>query len=402
MYNDSKEQRKVILPTNDLNFKRLFASPELIHISEGFLQDLAAYDPLGGLRISALSIETPYNFQEVNQLRSHHEHLLLNTEVDYACRDENGSRFLLEMQKRDQTYLEERVAYNIGQKFAQHYARTTDKTQSKYANLKPVIGVIILEDNHFKDEIAIRFLRPYDFRHQVYKNNLNLGLEIYVEINKDTSKLPKNLQLWLAYFKTGRVPEEAPSYLQEAATMSEITAFTKEERELADLIDRLEQKRLAEEEARRLKHLAEEEARRLRHLAEEEARRLKHLAEEEARRLRHLAEEEDRRLKHEAVRIELETARTEAEVARTEAEVARTEAETTMTKAKTTMTEAKALMAEAEVVTAEAVKSIEQERRRAEAEKLEIAKSLLQTNMPAGEVAKHAKLSIEQIKALIV
>ena len=254
MYNSSKEKSKavlpeVVLPTNDLNFKRLFASPEFIKISKGFLQDLADYDPLGVLQISSVSIETPYNFQEVHNLKDDQKgKIYLSTEVDYACRDQNGFRFMLEMQKRDQKYLEKRIAYNTGQKYAQYYARTDKEYPSKYSSLQPVIPIIILVANHFKDDIPIRFLRPYDERHGVYRNNLNLGLEIYVEINKDISMLPKSLKLWMDYLRTGRTLEEAPCYLQEAAEVTKRDALSKEERDLADIIEKYEQNRLAEYE----------------------------------------------------------------------------------------------------------------------------------------------------------
>ena len=252
MYNKEKSKvilPEVVLPTNDLNFKRLFASPEFINISKGFLQDLAEYDPLGVLQISSVSIETPYNFQEVSNLKDEQKgKVYLNTEVDYSCRDENGLRFMLEMQKRDQQYLEKRIAYNTGQKYAQYYARTDKEYPSKYSSLQPVIPIIILVDNHFKDDIPVRFLRPYDERHGVYRNNLNLGLEIYVEINKNISELPKSLKLWMEYLRTGRTLEEAPCYLQEAAKMTKRDALSKEERELADIIEKYEQNRLAEVE----------------------------------------------------------------------------------------------------------------------------------------------------------
>jgi len=249
MYNSIKESNQVFLPTNDLNFKRLFASPQFMNISKGFLQDLASYDPLGALQITDIKIETPYNFQEINQLVSERDKHLLTTEVDYACVDENGVRFVLEMQKRDQSYLEERVVYNVGQKFAQFYAKDPVTKESKYTSLQPVIAVVILNDNHFDDDIAIRFYRPHDARFDAYKRNLNLGLEIYVELKKDISMLPENLQLWMNYFRTGRAPAEAPDYIREAVFVSSVTAMTKEERRLADLIERGEQKRLAEDHA---------------------------------------------------------------------------------------------------------------------------------------------------------
>jgi len=249
MYNSDNEQNKVFLPTNDLNFKRLFASPQFMKISKGFLQDLASYDPLGLLQITDIKIETPYNFQEINQLISDRNKSLLMTEVDYACVDENGVRFMLEMQKRDQFYLEERVVYNVGQKFSQYYAKDPITKEPKYASLQPVIAVIILNDNHFDDNIPIRFYRPHDTRFDLYKRNKNLGLEIYVELKKDISGLPKNLQLWVNYFRTGTAPKEAPDYIQEAVHVSNVSSMTKEERRLADLIERGEQKRLAEDHA---------------------------------------------------------------------------------------------------------------------------------------------------------
>jgi predicted transposase/invertase (TIGR01784 family) len=247
MYNKTHEPQ-ILMPTNDLNFKRLFASPKHIQISKGFLQDLAEYDPLGYLQITSLEIETPYNFQDVNQLVVDNKYEMLYTEVDYACVDENGVRFMLEMQKNDQKYLEQRIAYNVGQKYAQYYASDVS-SDDKYAALQPVIAVIILEDNHFKDDIAIRFLRPHDARHDVYKNNKKLGLEIYIEINKDVGSLPQNLQYWIQYFRTGRVPKCAPDYITEAMVVSELSSLSKEEREIARRIEDAKARRYSEDEA---------------------------------------------------------------------------------------------------------------------------------------------------------
>ena len=260
VYNSNMiKTRKVILPTNDLNFKRLFASPKHINISRGFLQDLASYDPIGSFSITEIQIETPYNFQEVNRLISIHEYDTMLTEVDYACYDKSGVRFMLEMQKYDQTFLEERIAYNVGQKFAQFYAKDATSKKPKYVELKPVIAVIILEENHFDDEVSIRFLRPHDARFDLYKKNLNLGLEIYVELGKDATRLPRNLRLWVEYFRTGYVCEEAPCYLKEAAKMIEMTSFTKEEKELAERIERAHETRLLNEYTAQLKREKNEE-----------------------------------------------------------------------------------------------------------------------------------------------
>jgi len=46
----------------------------------------------------------------------------------------------------------------------------------------------------------------------------------------------------------GRVLVNAPSYIQEAAKLTEITSYTKEERDLLDRLDRAQQTRLAQDD----------------------------------------------------------------------------------------------------------------------------------------------------------
>ena len=247
-----KDGRKVILPYYDLVFKKTFASPENIHISEGFLKDLSNYDPLGLMSVTSLEVETPYNFKDVNQLVANHQHDILSTEVDFACKDINGYRFAVEMQIKGQTYLEERLAYNTSQKYSQLYANVP-KGEIKYQELKPVISVTILYENYYDDHHVIRYLRPHDERIHAYKKNASIGLEIVIELQKKSSHLPKNLQSWIHYFKTGEVLSDGPSYIREAAKLTEITAYSKEERKLLDAIDRAEQKRLVEDDYIRVK-----------------------------------------------------------------------------------------------------------------------------------------------------
>ena len=241
-----KDGNKVVLPYYDLVFKKTFSSPENIHISEGLLKDLAAYDPLGLMSVTSLEVETPYNFKDVNQLVADNPHDILTTEVDFACRDQNGVRFLLEMQIKALSYLEERLTYNVAQKYTQLYGNVSKK-DVKYQNLQPVISITILYDNYYNDPHAIRYLRPYDERIHAYKKNPNIGLEIVIELKKDISNLPLNLQHWIHYFKTGKALENAPSYIREAAKLTEITSYTKEERKLLDRIDRAQQTLLARE-----------------------------------------------------------------------------------------------------------------------------------------------------------
>jgi len=247
METNIKDGSRVVLPYYNLVFKKTFTSPENIHISEGLLKDLSDYDPLELMSVTSLEVETPYNFKEVNQLLVDNPHDIVSTEVDFACRDINGTRFAVEMQIKGLTYLEERLAYNTSQKYAQLYANVP-KGEIKYQDLEPVISITFLYNNYYKDHHAIRYLRPHDERIHAYKKNPNIGLEIVVELQKDTSSLSKNLQHWLHYFKMGRVLANAPSYIQEAAKLTEFTSYTKEERNHLDRLDRAQQTRLVQDD----------------------------------------------------------------------------------------------------------------------------------------------------------
>ena len=239
------------LPTNDVAFKKMLASNENIHISEGFLKDLALNDPLEALQIDTLVIETPYNFKDKNQLDiriDEYNKGILYTEVDYACVDPNGARFVIEMQMRGEAHLEKRIAYNIAGKYTAMYAGV-DKGMIKYDSLRPVISIVILKESYFKnDPHPVRYLRPYDTSIGVHKKDLLMGLEIYLELDKDPSRLPKSLQDIFQFFKTGEVPADAAKYLKEATNQMKKANFTPEERKLADFHVRAQLKRISEDE----------------------------------------------------------------------------------------------------------------------------------------------------------
>ena len=206
------------LPTNDIAFKKAMASPMNKDISAALLKDIARYDPLGALQISKLSIETPYNHKDKNELSTQPDYTggILYTEVDYACSDSGGVQFLVELQLRRETHLEKRTAYNVSERFTSNYAGG-EKKEAKYASLRPVVAIGILKESYYKnDPHPIRFLRHHDASINVYKKDLLMGLEIYLELEKETSSLPKYLQDYFNYFQAGEVPADS-EYLKDLA-----------------------------------------------------------------------------------------------------------------------------------------------------------------------------------------
>jgi len=103
--------------------------------------------------------------------------------------------------------------------------------------------------SYYKDDPhPIRFLRHHDASIDVYKKDLLMGLEIYLELEKDISILPKNLQDIYQFFRTGEVSADAADYLKEAMTLMEKVNFTPEEREAANAYIRAQLKRASEDD----------------------------------------------------------------------------------------------------------------------------------------------------------
>ena len=253
VYNEKEVEGEVerdhYLPTDDLPFRKMLASPDKIHISENILNVIASYDPLGHLKINGLRIKTPYNFKDANQLEAYENEYkegIIYTEVDFACDDPEEANFLMEMQNRGEIHLEFRTTYNVSERYTSLYARVV-KGKKKYDSLRPVISIVILSKSYFDDVYPIRYLRPHDARFDLYKKDLSLGLEIYLELGKDTSNLPRNLQILFEFLRTGKAPVDAPKYIMEAAKMMEKTNYTPEERRLADFYDRAHMKRASED-----------------------------------------------------------------------------------------------------------------------------------------------------------
>jgi len=245
------------LPTNDTAFKKIMASPDNINISEGILNDLAQNDPLGVLQIDTLIIETPYNYKNRNKTKGNHGEGIFYTEVDYACADPTGAQFLVELQMHGEKELEMRTAYNISERYTANYGGWRKrrnrwgkkrKKYSKYESLRPVISIVILNKSFYNDDPhPVRYLRPYDTSIGVYKKDLLMGLEIYLELDKDATNQPKNIQDIFQFFRTGRVPADAAEYLKEASDQMEKINFTPREQSAADFYIRAQMKRISED-----------------------------------------------------------------------------------------------------------------------------------------------------------
>ena len=125
------------LPTENVPFKKMLASPENIHISRRMLDDVASYDPLKALKFDNLEVASPYNFKDANQLDNDKDAKggVRYTEVDFASNDPNVD-VLVEMQNRGEDYLDKRTVYNVSVRYTNSYDGG-DKKSANYVTLKP-------------------------------------------------------------------------------------------------------------------------------------------------------------------------------------------------------------------------------------------------------------------------
>ncbi|BDR55940.1 hypothetical protein KIMC2_05020 [Xylocopilactobacillus apis] len=98
-------RKREILPSNDLLFKKLFASPKNRHILIGFIHDMI------GLNVVDVIIENPYNIRTFKVTEDQQE--FLETEVDVLARLDDGSLVTIELQVRREAHFIERSLHYL-------------------------------------------------------------------------------------------------------------------------------------------------------------------------------------------------------------------------------------------------------------------------------------------------
>ena len=94
-------QKERVLTTNDLVFRKVFASPQNSHILTGFINDILE------LGATDVSIENTYNINTFYEENKDPE--IMYTQVDALARLEDGGQVTIEMQVVPQRLFRERA-----------------------------------------------------------------------------------------------------------------------------------------------------------------------------------------------------------------------------------------------------------------------------------------------------
>ncbi|MDR0867008.1 MAG: Rpn family recombination-promoting nuclease/putative transposase, partial [Planctomycetota bacterium] len=249
-----------ISPTNDLAFKKIFASEKDKDVLAGLVNDYFGYH----LTAAEIELRNPYSIEAYREFLRDGSGAgaakLRQTARDItAVLKPQDADFTAELQINKEYHFLPRSLYYPCDLFCDGYNQFPPPNAAgkidRYASLRPVLSLNITKFNLFPDDDdAWRIFELYDVRHQrsFPKNYLRIA---YFELRKKNFA-NDNQRYWRDYFLSGAVAESAPEHIRRAARLLEAVNFTEEERKMVSL----EEKALATYEAEMVYACGEAEA----------------------------------------------------------------------------------------------------------------------------------------------
>jgi predicted transposase/invertase (TIGR01784 family) len=215
---------RFIDPMTDFGFKRIFANPKHTENTIRLLNAILDLDS------SIVKIE----FQNLENPAENHE--LRGVIYDILCEDENGRKFIVELQRtRQEFFVDRSVFYSCRFINSQLKRGKTDNYKDRY-KLLPVYFIGILGFNIFDDEKHIRKVNLRDENCQKVSETLNFT---YIEIPKFMSEEPTTeIEKLLFFLKNGESLEnrESLSEFEDIFNLAEYYALGEEDQRIYDTI----------------------------------------------------------------------------------------------------------------------------------------------------------------------
>jgi len=230
----------------DLIFHKTFSSPENVDILAGLARDIF------GVETKSITILDPYDikvYMEQRKESNFSENRLRHTRKDIKARFETAD-FTAELQVgKDDFFVPRSLKYafdtfteNYNEALREGVARKDEDTLlfeeeeaailSRYASLRPVYALNIVNFNLFHDEAPLRVFSLYDPKRgkSLDREWLHVG---YFEISKPGAETERQ-GWWRDYFLGNPLPERAPVYIRKAAKLLDYVNLTREERRMFD------------------------------------------------------------------------------------------------------------------------------------------------------------------------
>jgi len=245
--NNNNNYGKKISALSDLIFHKTFASESNKDILAGLAQDIY------GIESREITILDPYDIKVYAERNDAGlmENKARHTRKDIKARLETAD-LAIELQVRKDDFFIERSLKYLGETFVGNYNEALREGAvrawggekdmlfedeeavilSRYASLRPVYSLNIVNFIMFHDEYPLRIFGFYD-----KKRGLSLDREwlsvAYLELKKARMETERQ-GYWRDYFVGNPLPDSAPGYIRKAAKLLDYANLTQEERRMFD------------------------------------------------------------------------------------------------------------------------------------------------------------------------
>ena len=188
-------------PKNDVAFKKIFGTEKNKDILIHFLNDLLHQE--FSSKIVDVTIENPTQLPEIVGSKE--------SVLDVLCTDDNGVKYIVEMQVSSRTGFEKRAQYYAAKTYSSQLLST-----ERYAGLKAVIFLAILEFDMFKGQTK------YKSQHIILDKDTHLHhlkdfSFTFIELPKFTKNNIEDLMSyedkWCYFFKHADRPDDMRKFL---------------------------------------------------------------------------------------------------------------------------------------------------------------------------------------------
>jgi len=217
-------------PTDDLAFKKILASEDHKTVTQGFIVDFFGLE----VDVDELRITNPYSIDIVEETphgEEQVEHLYqtfrdITVEVDHLD-------LTVELQVCKQSYFPQRAFYYAARLYTSHYHQRPGP--ERYTDLRPVWSMSILDEPIFGCQHGFHMfsLHDPDLSEALEPALVRLG---FFELAKPPG-VDAHRQ-WQYFLRTGKAATDAPSYIQEAASMIDDANLSQKERDMDALLEK--------------------------------------------------------------------------------------------------------------------------------------------------------------------
>lgn len=207
--------RRLLNPTNDWMFKRLFGEEKRKDLTIHLINTLLEGTQPPVVDITFLPVELD---KETVVLRP--------SIVDVLCQAEDGRQFIVEMQRASDTYFIQRIVEYTCQVYLNQHLKALKEPGDRggYCKMHPVVCLAIMETTIFKQKSS--FLSHHEFRdiltHEHDIKELSFTFLELSKFHKSFEELETDLDRWAYYFchATDTSPDQFETICEENSVFS--------------------------------------------------------------------------------------------------------------------------------------------------------------------------------------